>query len=364
MLWLHVVAACSDAPSSEWVDLPVPSSLPNLTATRTSTETWSERSPLGRSLGPPLDTLWQFGSFDDPSAEALGRVEDAQWLAGRGFVALDRQSARIFLLSEEGRLLADLVAPGAGPGEFADPLDLDVTSRGTVVVLDRAARLQEFSIEQLEFRFLRTTVLPFLPDDICLTGDGVIGVGLTALSPGLIHAFGPEGAIERSFGTGYQHDVPLVARAMSEAALSCSQDQISVAFRRLGEIHTYSRDGGLLWVHRLRPFYPFMNQARVGQAELRSGLERGSRDRGHYILTYGHLGSAYFLQLGVRSVDALDAGLPYEMVDTYLIDPQGGRGTTSEEWRTRILAANDSLALGYSSEPRPVLLGLRRKLRR
>lgn len=94
------------------------------------------------------------GSIDGPDHLIFYQVEDAKRLRDGRIAVLNRGSQEVRMFSGDGRFLVSLGGPGAGPGEFSDPIELEILGTDSIVVWDWAA--QRISVFDADGTFSRS----------------------------------------------------------------------------------------------------------------------------------------------------------------------------------------------------------------
>jgi len=96
------------------------------------------------------------GSIDGPDYLVFYEVEDAKRLPDGRIAVLNRGSDEVRMFSGDGRFLVSLGSPGGGPGEFEDPIEIEVLGADSIVVWDWAARrISVFEADSTFFRSIR-----------------------------------------------------------------------------------------------------------------------------------------------------------------------------------------------------------------
>lgn len=80
------------------------------------------------------------GSINGPDHLVFFQVEDAKRLPDGRIAVLNRGSDEVRMFSGDGRFLVSLGGSGGGPGEFEDPIEIEVLGTDSIVVWDWAAR--------------------------------------------------------------------------------------------------------------------------------------------------------------------------------------------------------------------------------
>jgi hypothetical protein len=95
--------------------------------------------------GPDVELEWTFDEAFSIRPEVEGEVRFADlspWEVGADrdgrIYVLDRTGGRVLVFGQAGRMVGTLGRPGAGPGEFSDPVALAVSAEGDVAAYDYA----------------------------------------------------------------------------------------------------------------------------------------------------------------------------------------------------------------------------------
>lgn len=93
-----------------------------------------------RMLTPEVHEVFRVGSFDGADWETFGDVRGVAFDAEGRLYVFDRQSSRVVVVDEAGKLVREIGQPGEGPGELRQPVDFTVLRDGTVVIADMGHR--------------------------------------------------------------------------------------------------------------------------------------------------------------------------------------------------------------------------------
>ncbi len=93
-----------------------------------------------RWLQADFQELYRLGTLDGEDWEQFGMLFDVDFGPGGDLYVLDMQTARLFVVGTDGRLVTELGGKGEGPGEFGYPVTTAVLTDGRVVVGDLSRR--------------------------------------------------------------------------------------------------------------------------------------------------------------------------------------------------------------------------------
>lgn len=98
------------------------------------------------------------GSVDGSDQFVFYEVEDAKRLRDGRIAVLNRGSKEVRMFSGDGRFLVALGGPGGGPGEFGDPIEIEILGNDSIVVWDwDAQRISVFHADSAFVRSVRLT---------------------------------------------------------------------------------------------------------------------------------------------------------------------------------------------------------------
>lgn len=105
-----------------------------------------------RWLEADFQELYRLGTLGGEEWEQFGMLFDVDFAPGGDLYVLDMQTARLFVVGTDGRLVAELGGKGEGPGEFGYPVATAVMTDGRVVVADASRRGYHVFDRDGEFR--------------------------------------------------------------------------------------------------------------------------------------------------------------------------------------------------------------------
>jgi len=151
--------------------------------------------------GAPTDVLGQ----DKPlvwistSSAILGQASDLAIAPDRTMYVLDRLNAYVIVLDGPGDLRRTIGREGSGPGEFIDPIALELLAEGGFDVVDRGNnRIQRFDSEGA---YVSSRDLPPYGASypVALSADGSLAVN-TLSDTSLVAVYDSEGRLLSRFG--------------------------------------------------------------------------------------------------------------------------------------------------------------------
>ncbi len=93
-----------------------------------------------RMLTPEVEAVFRVGALDGAAWETFGDVRGVAFDAEGRLYVFDRQSSRVVVVDQAGKLVREIGQPGEGPGELRQPMDFTVLRDGTVVIADMGHR--------------------------------------------------------------------------------------------------------------------------------------------------------------------------------------------------------------------------------
>ncbi len=210
-------------------------------------------------------------------SEVLGKVVDGAITSSGELLLLDQHPGKVLVYrqGEEGIWLR-LGGYGDGPGEFKHAVAVAADEAGGILVADRALKIHRYTKHRAGWVYDSAIRVPFEPTDVCAVGARIFVAGSriavvdgqAVLSDATtIHEVSASGDLVNSFATPYQSDSRRAVQVYSEGRMACdpADGTISIAYSTLGEVHSYSLSGDLLWIAKLDPFvYPPLIQSPSG----------------------------------------------------------------------------------------------------
>lgn len=127
-----------------------------------------------RPLEADFDEVYRVGSLDGPEWQQFGVIAGVDFDAGGRLYILDKQAAKVFVVSADGQLIREYGRAGEGPGEFEDAQWIGVTRNGRAIVFDW--QRNGFQVFDAEGRIERLVRLPgdhsFVPEEFDVEADG------------------------------------------------------------------------------------------------------------------------------------------------------------------------------------------------
>lgn len=266
--------------------------------------------------------------------DALGRISDVGLLTN-GVVILDRDSRSLSLYSNAGQLLDRSGRAGGGPGEFTDPVAVDVTARGEVLVFDEGGRISTFSAEGDSLRFIGSVELDAQVYDGCSMHDHLYVHGARPDTHDAILVYSQQGDFQFSFGEVYRTRSLLIHRQLSRGWLACvpGSDLVVFAPRLLPEVHVFEPTGRLSWWSEFHGFVPVELIASA-----RGTIVSSPSGGFHFVESLAAL-SDHDVAVQVASVAVRDGDQEVVQRQTFSMDLLHRRGTGAAGHIPRIAAA-------------------------
>jgi hypothetical protein len=214
--------------------------------------------------------------------DALNRLGDVVAAVrdphGRLFI-LDNKERRVVLTDEGFRHFVYAGRPGAGPGEFREPVSIGVLSDGRIAVLDRALRrVTIFRVRDVAPLLVPERTIPFRvrTEAMCiLRNDQLLILGLA--DGARLHVYDLEGRHLRSFAPADSSLSPMAAGILSKGRIACDRgsDEAVVSSSVLPVVEAFRvTTGARTWADTLRPFRQIILRDegdRVSQSSGRTG---------------------------------------------------------------------------------------------
>lgn len=282
-------------------------------------------------LAARLDSVRRSSSLGVPQGESnlmFGRIEDVTVDPAGRLLVLDSRHNEVRVFGPAGTFIEAWGRPGTGAGSFRSPAMLAVGPKGEVIVADRGNNLKLFQWFSSSYVFRSAIHVPFVPEDLCLLKDALYVRGWTPQNL-TINQYTKDGALVRSFGTGYQDDQRLVREQLSDGLIACSDDEsvIVAMFEHLPFIYAYSSGGEPLWVSKIDDF----RSITITSTTTPDGKNRVTLDaRAEFDYASSLLlgpGGTFVLQTTRMRVEDVEKKEISTIVRTYLIEARTGIGT-------------------------------------
>ena len=245
--------------------------------------TFANRSDTGGSAGQVLAgenlLLEPLATMPRDALDRLGGVVAAvRDPHGRLFI-LDDKERRVVLTDEGFRHFVYAGRPGAGPGEFREPVSIGVLSDGRIVVLDRALRrVTIFRVRDVGPPLVPERTIPFRvrTEAMCvLRNDQLLILGLA--DGARLHVYDLRGRHLRSFAPPDSSLSPMAAGILSKGRIACDRGsgEVVVSSSVLAAVEAFRvSTGARTWVDTLIPFRQIVvsdKGDRVSQSSGRTG---------------------------------------------------------------------------------------------
>ena len=217
----------------------------------------AQRPPRDGFFLDPGRLTVTFGVEAGDPREQVGAVTDAAVGPQEHIFILDAPLGRVLAIDSHGGFLSSFGRPGAGPGEFRNPVALAfLQGLQKLLVLDQAQGRVSFLAwrgDRLEYT-TSFAVTPYSVDMCAMNGE--IFIYAPSLSEEtVIQVFDVSGHRKRTFGAPFGSEGGAMMRmAKRGASLACypQRSSVVVASQLDGEVRAYSTDGALLWTSRGR----------------------------------------------------------------------------------------------------------------
>lgn len=207
------------------------------------------------------------GVIDGDEAQIFGRIADVRAATDGSFFVLDEQAATLSWFDLQGRYRGGIRSRGSGPGELSGPRAFDVSSTGTLVVVDpRNARYSFYGFDSEGVRYdgsIPTLSVQGPGRHTCSVGDRLYIRG--DLDGHLIHEFNRNGDVLRSFERSepasrdeFGPTATMVAAQRNSGRLGCFEDPplvVSLSMY-LPYVRAYTLEGEFVWETEIADFRP------------------------------------------------------------------------------------------------------------
>ena len=174
----------------------------------------TDDAPTWTDPGFATDSLLvTFGAREGPDVDIIGRIGMAK-VRGDEIFVLDDQLHTVHVLDIRTQSHQRVGRPGQGPGELAIPRGLAL-SEGRLLVADERRLIHEYVRADGEWSWTRDFSVPFLPLDICSTGNAFNLLAVRDDTSSIIHRVEDEEVVA-SFGVPYHWDDMFVRYVTAE----------------------------------------------------------------------------------------------------------------------------------------------------
>lgn len=212
-----------------------------------------------------FDTVSTVGVAEGRDVEVFGSIAAVEPASEGSYFVLDKGSRAVSWFDVDGTYLGGASSRGEGPGEFANPLDLALTSNGRLVVLDPSnARFSRFEPSDSGLIYVDYQRSEVRGVHVCALGDRLYVHGPTAEVA--IHEVGEGPDPVRSFGTPISTpglETLGAARWIGESMVPpgpilCVRDPdlVVIVGRSSPTVRAYTPDGDPAWETELKDFRP------------------------------------------------------------------------------------------------------------
>lgn len=307
-----------------------------------------------RNLPVPL----HIGNLAEDDSAFFGEVGDVAIAPGGATVlALDSRLNTVKEFDTTGRFLTSFSRAGSGPGELRQPVAMDVSPDGTIVIADRSRQVKSFRKGERGYEEVGATPTNFVAEDVCWAGSAFVARGWT-VEGHLLHRGDGAGKEWQSFGEEYVSNNALVREQLSDGLVACGPrgDWLADAFLFLPILRVRVRGRDASFAIRLQDFVPMSILESVtsnGKPSVRfSRRERFNVVTGVFPVDDDLVG-IQVARVPARG-DTLVARQP--AFDTYIISVAARTGVYVGETPYQISAVRLPWVAGLSNEPFPQVL--------
>lgn len=204
--------------------------------------------------GSPGESTVVIGGPGDLSID-LAEVSEVEFMPDGRLLVLDRQSVRLHLFAQDGRLIHTHGREGDGPGEWRFPSSLDVVPPGSIHLISQGlGRVHAYQLRGGELQLVEEASIDFIGRDLCMLDEGMFLLGLRGGQT--IHHVGPSGEVMRSFAPPVKRPnellgawAPVTAEWTADGRVLCDRQQgllIHVP-SHLPTVSAYKPSGELAW---------------------------------------------------------------------------------------------------------------------
>lgn len=327
----------------------------DLFSTASSNVPMDEAGPS--ELGEALSTVDTLGALKSPPDEVFGMIVDGAIDSTGRLYLLDRRKQSVDVFTSEGALVTSAGGPGSGPGEFVEPVAMELGGHGELYVADADGRITRFLSRGDSLVHDRTFLAGFNPNDLCVSGGSVFVQG--PRRSGTIHRYDRSGTWEASFSPPPSADNSIVAATISVGEIVCPEgrDLVVEVPMFLPLIKVYRHDGTPVRVDTIPGYRPI----RVREATQRRTLfDWVTEDGTHRAVSALLDGEEHLLvQLGLQD-DTRTAAWDYQGIVTHRYELETGRRVGSGTGLPWLLAWTDRWAAGLDPVPYPRVAVIRR----
>jgi hypothetical protein len=186
-------------------------------------EGWPSHPILDRLLA--TERLVIGGDSTSPFG-AIGEVVPV----GEFAAILDHADQRVRLIDSGGRIRHEVGGPGAGPGEFRQPLGAVLReSDGLIVVADVMRKLEVFRPVSGEVEHVGTYSIDFSATALCSMGDTVVGYGWAPREDGgPLRLLGKDFTPHSRIGDVYQSTNRMVDQSVARYRILCDAERSQI----------------------------------------------------------------------------------------------------------------------------------------
>lgn len=207
----------------------------------------ANRTAVPADVALELEAVDTVGVLESNSIESFGHIIDVARDEYGTLYVLDAIRSRLVVFDSAGEFLSSVGRRGGGPGEFAHPTSLDLTTGQRLVVLDQGnARISVFQLRDGHITHIDDSRIEIEARDLCTIGDRIYVSGFH--KGAFIHEINAEGEIIHSFGEPFLPDAELGRRiTLSRIACDAASESVLLTSMQVASIHVYTTEGDLRW---------------------------------------------------------------------------------------------------------------------
>ena len=284
-------------------------------------------------------------------------IDDVEVTSAGEIIILDRVLRTVRVFDEDGSFLYSLPGYGQGPGEMELPIALALVTEDLLYVFDQVNLIHRYQRRGGQFVFADRVRLDASPVDACLNDGEVVIHTRTGSSADVLRAVQSDGGFRLSFAVPYRYTLASRAyEAMSRGRIACSGGLAILAFDLRNGIEAYRVDSGTLAWHAR---FEGLAMTRVIESKEGRKIETGvfNEPGAHWLSRLsGGTGTPLLVQYAYVTNHDYRERTGVTRIDTYAVDPQTGEG---EFWGSSIdplLYVSNEHAVFLRQDPYPQVI--------